>query len=67
MSGVRLVGDGAPAALQQLAREQMKTKLHADILMDLHVCELEGLDPHAYLGELHQIIARWDPCQAVAS
>ena len=43
-------------ALNTLAREQMKYKLMADILMDIEVCKLEGIDYKEYLKELKQII-----------
>lgn len=42
--------------LNRLAREQMKRKLLADILMDMQVCELEGIDKMEYLNELHTLI-----------
>lgn len=60
---VRLTGDGAPYALNQLAREQLKTKLLADIQTDLMVCQLEGWDSTEYLAELHQFISHFHPCE----
>ena len=57
-----LTGEGAPNALNQLAREQMKLKLLADIRVDLVVCEIEGWDQRAYLRDLHCVIAHHDPC-----
>lgn len=57
-----LTGDGAPEALNRLAREQMKHKLLADIRTDLMVCDLEGWDQRAYLRDLHRLIAHFDPC-----
>lgn len=57
-----LTGEGAPHALNQLAREQMKLKLLADIRVDLVVCELEGWNPRDYLRDLHEVIAQHDPC-----
>jgi hypothetical protein len=59
---VILTGDGAPEALNRLAREQMKVKLLADINVDLTVCEIEGWDAREYLRDLHLMIARHDPC-----
>ncbi len=41
-----------PAALNRLAREQMKARLLADIAVDLQVCGLEGYDPSEYIDEL---------------
>lgn len=43
-------------ALNSLAREQMKYKLMADILTDIEVCKLEGIDYKEYLRELKSII-----------
>ena len=57
-----LTGEGASEALNQLAREQMKLKLLADIRVDLTVCEIEGWNPREYLRDLHQVIAHHDPC-----
>ena len=44
-------------ALNRLAREQMKTRLLADVAVDLTVCELEGLDPGEYVAEIRQMLA----------
>lgn len=63
---IRLTGDGAAEALNRLAREQTKLKLLADIRTDLIVCELEGWDQQAYLRDLHQLIAGFDPCGEVS-
>ena len=57
-----LTGEGASRALNQLAREQMKLKLLADIRVDLVVCEIEGWNQRDYLRDLHQVIAQHDPC-----
>lgn len=62
-----LTGDGAPEALNQLAREQMKLKLLADIRIDLTVCEIEGWNPRDYLRDLHHVIAQHDPCPVAGS
>ena len=45
-----------PVALQSLARRQTLAKLKADIDMDKMICELEGWDFSAYLGELKILI-----------
>ena len=58
-----LTGTGAPRALNQLAREQMKLKLMADISMDLAICEIEGWDHREHLTDLHSLIAHFDPCE----
>ncbi len=43
-------------ALNRLAREQLKLKLMLDIMMDISVCQLEGIDYKLYLRELKSII-----------
>lgn len=60
---VHLTGEGAPYALQRLAREQIKTKLLADIQTDIMICQLEGWDTTEYLNELHQLISHFHPCE----
>lgn len=60
---VVLKGDGAAFALQRLAREQLKHKLLADIQTDLMVCKIEGWESRAYLRDLHDLIAHFDPCE----
>ena len=42
--------------LNKLAREQFKSKLLAEILIDLQVCKLENLNPKEYIEELKQEI-----------
>ena len=46
-------------ALQQLAREEMKHRLLADILTDINVCKIEGWDYKEYLLELKEIVCRY--------
>ena len=42
--------------LNQLAREQMIERILADIVMDLHICAIEGWDHLEYLNRLkHEI------------
>ena len=48
--------DDIPAAMQELARHQMITRLYADILVDMQVCEIEGWDKLEYLRTLKGII-----------
>lgn len=43
--------------LNQLAREQMKLKLLADIQMDMEICKLEGWDVVGYLLDLNKILS----------
>ena len=45
-----------PYQLQRLARLEMITKLEADILMDMQVCEVEGWDKMEYINQLKQLI-----------
>ena len=45
-------------ALNRLAREQLKHRMLADILVDMHVCELEGWDMTEYAKELFTEIER---------
>lgn len=42
--------------LNRLGREQMKLRLLADIVVDLTVCELEGIDKREYVRELHAML-----------
>jgi len=43
-------------ALNRLAREQMKLRLMQDIMFDITVCKIDGLDYTSYLNELKDII-----------
>lgn len=47
---------GAEYKLNKLAREQMKTKLLADIKFDLSVCDIESWDKKEYLLEIKTLI-----------
>lgn len=67
MTGACLTGADAPRALQQLAREQAKLRLLADIQFDLTVCEIEGWPASEYLRDLHQVIAAHHPCHLLSS
>ena len=46
------VAEGAEKRLNDLAREQMKARLLADLAIDAQVCELEGWDFAGYVAEL---------------
>lgn len=48
--------DDCSERLNVLAREQMKHKLLADIMVDLTVCQIEGWDYRAYLFELRDLV-----------
>lgn len=56
--GVTLNPDTPEArkALNNLAREQIKLRLLADISLDLAVCEIEGWNKLEYLNELKSMI-----------
>jgi len=41
---------------QRLARLEMITKLEADILADMMVCDIEGWDKMEYIGQLRTLI-----------
>lgn len=62
----RIVGEGASRALNDLAREQMKLRLLADIRQDILVCEIEGWPVRGFLRDLHEMIAHFDPCKEKA-
>ena len=52
--GVQLDGDPqTPKALNQLAREQMITRLLEDIRMDLMICKIEGWSAREYIMRLY--------------
>jgi len=40
----------------QLAREQVKTKLLSDVLIDMQICAIEGWDPREYVSDLTQTL-----------
>lgn len=42
--------------MQELARHQMITKLYADILMDINICDIEGWDKMEYINELRELL-----------
>ena len=43
-------------ALNRLAREQLKRKLLADVLMDINVCKLKGWDAREFIRELIEML-----------
>ena len=55
MSGI-ILETGAEKKLNQLAREQMKLKLLADIRIDIEICKIEGWDVNEYLKSLNELI-----------
>ena len=42
--------------MQQLAREQMKLKLLADVAMDMTICKIERWDHKKYILEIIEIL-----------
>ena len=42
--------------MQELARHQMILKLHADILMDMQICDIEGWDKMEYINQLRSLL-----------
>jgi hypothetical protein len=42
--------------LNSLARHKMITRLYADILVDMQICEIEGWDKLEYINELKSLI-----------
>ena len=43
-------------AMQRVAREEMKHRIYADILADMMVCDIEGLDKMEYIRELQNML-----------
>ena len=57
MKGVLLDNNpDTPKALNKLARMQMVTRLEADILQDMMICDIEGWDKAEYIRQLHEVI-----------
>lgn len=42
--------------LNRAAREQLKRRLLADVLMDMRVCEIEGWDRLEFINELTELL-----------
>jgi hypothetical protein len=58
MSGTKFIGD-VSKKLNVLAREQMKTKLLADILVDMKICKLEGWNATEYITEIIDMLKKY--------
>ena len=43
-------------AMQRVAREEMKHRIYADILVDMMVCDIEGWDKLEYIKELQDML-----------
>ena len=58
MTGIIFIPDCTETRyqLQRKARLEMITKLEADILADMQVCDLEGWDKMEYIRELQKLI-----------
>lgn len=55
MSAIRFEGN-IGRELQELARHQIITRLYADILADMAVCEIEGWDKMEFIRQLKTTI-----------
>ena len=47
---------GTRRAMQLVAREEMKMKIYADILVDIMICDIEGWDKMEYIIELQDML-----------
>ena len=54
--GILIENKEMAKTFNRMAREQMKSKLLADILVDLQVCDIEGWDKREYIRELQMMI-----------
>lgn len=59
MTGIDLTPDTPEMRrlLNRAAREQLKQRLLADVLMDMRICELEGWDKLEFVNELMELLA----------
>lgn len=59
MAGINLTPDTPEMRrlLNRVAREQLKKRLLADVLMDMKVCEIEGWDKLEFINELMELLA----------
>ena len=48
--------DETRLAMQRVAREEMKHRIYADILVDMMVCDIEGWDKMEYIRELQNML-----------
>lgn len=53
---IKLEGEGAAKALNQLAREQIKEILLRDLTMDLMICKVEGWDFKEHISEIKELV-----------
>lgn len=58
MAGINLTPDTPEmrCLLNRAAREQLKQRLLADVLMDMRICELEGWDRVEFIDELIKLL-----------
>lgn len=57
MRGVKLDNDPmTPKALNDLARHQAITRLEADILQDMMVCDIEGWDKTEFIRMVAEVV-----------
>lgn len=59
MAGISLKPDTPEMRrlLNRAAREQLKQRLLADVLMDMRICDLEGWDKLEFINELIEMLA----------
>ena len=59
MTGIKLKPDTPEMRrlLNRAAREQLKQRLLADVLMDMRICDLEGWDKLEFINELMELLA----------
>lgn len=51
-----LIGDGAPKALNDLARLRLQEIILRDLVIDLTICKIEEWDSKEYIGQLKKTI-----------
>lgn len=59
MTGIKLKPDTPEMRhlLNRAAREQLKQRLLADVLMDMNICKIEGWDRLEFVNELIEMLA----------
>lgn len=59
MAGIQLKPDTPEMRrlLNRAAREQLKQRLLADVLMDMNICKIEGWDRLEFVNELMELLA----------
>ena len=55
-----------PCKLQELARHEAITRLYADILADMAVCDIEGWDKMEFILQLQECLNRFTKQKGVS-